>query len=95
MIATHIKKTKDNMLGVTGVIVWDITNTFSPVLHLNVSHLSICSWFFWGDGDGVFKKYFLSQLNLIQRSFMKNYGLDQNQWIFFFQTKYKTFFFLN
>ena len=32
-----------SMLCVTVVHLKDITNMFSPVLHLNVSHLSICS----------------------------------------------------
>ena len=43
MVATHIKKIKDSMLCVTDVYLRDTTNLFSPVLHLNVSHLSILS----------------------------------------------------
>ena len=43
MFAIHIKKIKHGMLFKTGVYLKDITNTFSPVLHLNVCDLSICS----------------------------------------------------
>ena len=44
VVATYIKKIKLRMLCVTGVYLRDITNFFfSPVLHLNVSHLSINS----------------------------------------------------
>ena len=41
----HIREIKHIMLCVAGMYLTlrDITNTFSPVLHLNVSHLSICS----------------------------------------------------
>ena len=56
MVATHIKKIKHSMLCVTGMHVRDmfmlcvtgmsirdITNTIFVILHLNLSHLSICS----------------------------------------------------
>ena len=39
----HIEKIKQNILGVTGVYLRDVTNSFAPVLHLNASHLNICS----------------------------------------------------
>ena len=44
MVATHIKKINHSMLCVTGVYWRGITNTYSLILHLNVSHLSICSY---------------------------------------------------
>ena len=40
MVAAHNKKNKHSVLCVTSVYLRDITNTFSPVLCLNVSHLS-------------------------------------------------------
>ena len=42
MVATHMKIVKHSKLCMTGVYLRDITNTCSPVFHLNVSHLSIC-----------------------------------------------------
>ena len=42
MVATHFTKTKHSALSVTGVYLRGMTNTVSPLLHLNVSHLSIC-----------------------------------------------------
>ena len=44
MVATHIKKIKHSVFCMRRVYFRDLTNTFSPVLHLNESHLSICSW---------------------------------------------------
>ena len=41
MVATYIKKIMNTMCFV--LLLLDITNTFFPVLHLNVSHLSIWS----------------------------------------------------
>ena len=43
MVATHIKEIKHSTLCVPGVCLRDTTNTFSPVVHLNVSQRSICS----------------------------------------------------
>ena len=43
LVATHIKKIKHSKLRASGVYLRDIANTFSPVLHLNVSHPSICA----------------------------------------------------
>ena len=43
MVAVHIKKIKHGLLCVADVYFRDIINTFSPVLHLIVSHLSISS----------------------------------------------------
>ena len=37
MVAAHIEEIKHRVLFVTGVYLSDITNTFSPLLHLNVS----------------------------------------------------------
>ena len=43
MVATHIKKIKHSTLCVTGVYLRDLTNIIFVILHLNVSHLSVCS----------------------------------------------------
>ena len=43
MVATYIKQIKHSTFCMTGVYLRDITNTIWVILHLNVSHLSICS----------------------------------------------------
>ena len=43
MVLTYIEKIGHSMCYVTGVYLRDITQVFFQMLHLNVSHLSICS----------------------------------------------------
>ena len=40
----HIKKFKYRMLCATGVYLRDVTNMIFVILHLIVSHLSVCSF---------------------------------------------------
>ena len=47
MVTTHIKKIKHSMLCVTGVYLRDLDNMIFVILHLNVSHLSVFSVFFF------------------------------------------------
>ena len=42
-ITIHIKKIKHSMICVTGVYLRGVSDTFSPVLHLNVHQLSVSS----------------------------------------------------
>ena len=42
MVSTHIEKIKHSMLSVTGMYLGNITNMIFVILHLNMSHLSIC-----------------------------------------------------
>ena len=46
MVATHFKKNKHSMFCVTSVYLRNITNMIFIILHLNVSHLSVCSSLF-------------------------------------------------
>ena len=46
-VTMHIKKMKHSILRVTGVYVRDISNTSCVFLHLNVSRLSVCVFFFF------------------------------------------------
>ena len=42
MALTYLKKIRHSILCVTGVYLRDITNIIVSILHLNVSHLSVC-----------------------------------------------------
>ena len=46
MVATHLKKIKQNVPCVTGVYLRDITNMIFAILHLNVSFCCCCCLFF-------------------------------------------------
>ena len=46
MVATRIKKITSSILRVASVYLRDIANTFSPVLHLNVSREHLLFWLF-------------------------------------------------
>ena len=54
MVAMHIKKIKQRMLCVTGVYLKDDTNIILVILHLNVSHLSVCSSYTFSVGFHFF-----------------------------------------
>ena len=52
LVSTYIKKIKHSVLFVSSVYLRDINNTFFSIVHLNVSHLSVCCSF-------VFLSFFL------------------------------------